>query len=153
MLISDLCSDVCSSHLLALPVLSLKIVNSGIQLFSNQDTKQSFNCHVDNVKKSLLDLGFNNLEELLSLMAGNATKFPEYISSDEYKLTQSSLIQEASDFSQHFNIKSSRYVFSCIAYIMSRVEVQSVELLFSESFLVSLNSADPVGTQQIIVAK
>src|SRR3546814_1568325 len=106
MRISDWSSDLGSSDLgtvcnlgyyLALPVLSVKIGNSGIQVFSNQDTKQAFNWQVDNVKKSLLELGFNNLEELLSLMAGNATKFPEYISSDEYKLTQSSLIQEASD--------------------------------------------------------
>src|SRR3546814_14511115 len=36
---------------------------------------------------------------------------------------------------------------------MSRVEVQSVEPLFSESFLVSLKSAAPAGKKKILVEK
>src|SRR5690606_37866434 len=62
-------------------------------------------------------------------------------------------IREASDFSQHFNIKSSRYVFSCLAYIMSRVEVQSVEPLFGEPFLASLKAAAPTGKKKTLVEK
>lgn len=145
---------VCNlGYYLALPVLSVKIGNSGIQVFSNQDTKQAFNWQVDKVEKSLRELGFNNLEALLSLMAGNVAKFPEYIASDQYKLSQSSLIREASDFSRYFNIKSSRYVFSCLAYIMARVETQSVEPLFSEAFIASLKANAPTGKMKILVEK
>lgn len=137
----------------ALPVLSVKIGNSGIQVFSNQDTKQAFNWQVDKVERSLLDLGFNNLEALLEHLESNPAKFSEYHDSDERKATNASLIRTAEDFSTHFNIKSSRFVFSCIAYIMRRIEVQDVEHLFGESFIATLRDPEPTGKKKILVEK
>lgn len=136
-----------------LPILSVKIGNSGIQIFSNQDTKQAFNWQVDKVERSLLELGFNSLEALLEHMEASPDKFPKYIASDEYKATQSCLIRTAQDFSAHFNIKSSRFVFSCITYIMRRIEVQDVEHLLGEDFIASIRATVPTGKVRILVEK
>lgn len=136
-----------------LPVLAVKIGNSGIQVFSNQDTKQAFNWQVDKVERSLLELGFNNLEALLEHMEQHPTVFAEYHASDEYRATKSCLIRTAQDFSANFNIKSSRFVFSCIAYIMRRIEAQDVEHLFGESFIDGLRSNVPTGKVKTLAEK
>lgn len=125
---------VCLGYLFAIPILSVKIGASGIQIFSNQDTKNAFDWQVRDVKKALCDLGFNALEDLLLLMDSNPDKFEAYTNSDQKKASEKYLIENAATFNRYFNIGNSRYIFSTIGYIMLRIENQIVAKLIGKDF-------------------
>lgn len=134
----------------ALPVLAVKIGSSGIQVFSNTDTKQAFNWQVDDVKKSLVDLGYGAIEDLLMLMDETPDKFPEYISSEQYISAEQFLIESAVDFNQYFNINRSRFIFQSISYLMLRIENQTVKKLYGSVFFDSLKEDNPTGKYKIL---
>lgn len=135
----------------AVPVLSVKIGNAGIQIFSSETTKQAFNWQVDDLKKSLLELGFGALEHLMVYLHEEIDGFPQYAASAGYQASQQLLIRDARDFSKHFNIADSRYVYSTIVYIMRRVEIQSAQKLFSVKFYRSLKEPELPDAKQILV--
>lgn len=124
----------------AIPILSVKISTAGILINSNENTKQAFNWQVDDVKKSLLELGFSAVEDLLQHLENNSGSFPEYHSSDEFQKQKQFLINTASSFSDYFNIGGSRFIYCSIAYIMRRVEDQNVKPTFGSTFIDSLKN-------------
>jgi len=138
-------------YLLAIPSLSLVIGASGFQVRSNSDTKQAFKWQMDELKMSLLELGFSAIEDLLIHLEESPDKFPEYIDSDQHRRNEDFLIQTAAQFTEHFNINGSRYTFSTIAYIMKRIEVQTVAKLFGSNFVQSLKSGEIEGKQLELV--
>jgi len=135
----------------AIPILSVKIGDSGIQVFSNTDTKQAFNWQVEDLGNALLDLGYEAIEELLLHLEINPDKFQPYIDSEEYATTQEFLIESASDFSKHFNINKSRYIFSSISYLMRRIESQVVKKSYGAAFIEYLKDENLEGKQKILV--
>lgn len=134
----------------ALPILAVKIGSSGIQVFSNTDTKQAFNWQVDDVKKSLVDLGYGAIEDLLLLMDESPDKFAAYISSDQYVSAEQFLIESAKDFNQYFNINRSRFIFQSISYLMLRIENQTVKTLYGNEFFDSLKADNLTGKPKIL---
>jgi len=118
----------------AIPILAVKIGTSGIQVFSNTDTKQAFNWQVEDLKEALIDLGYGAIEDLLLHLDSNPDKFEEYINSSEYISTEEFLIESATDFTRYFNINNSRYIFSNISYLMRRIEDQVVKKIFGSEF-------------------
>jgi len=147
---------VCLGYHSALPILSVKIGNAGITINSNADTKQAFSWQVGKVEKSLLELGFGAVEDLLELLERDSAKFPEYHNSDEFKRQKQYLISTAADFTDYFNIGRSRYVFHSMSYIMRRIEEQELNTLFGTDFIESLKnppSATPLSEAQLKLLK
>lgn len=118
----------------AIPVLSVKISSAGILLNSGENTKQAFNWQVGNLERSLLELGFAAIEDLLELLESDSAKFSSYHASDEFKKQKQYLISSAASFSEYYNIGGSRYVFQSLSYIMKRIEEQHVKPTFGSEF-------------------
>lgn len=135
----------------AIPILAVKIGTSGIQVFSNTDTKQAFNWQVEDLKEALIDLGYGAIEDLLLLLDSNPDKFEEYINSPEYISTEEFLIESATDFTRYFNINNSRYIFSNISYLMRRIEDQVVKKIFGSEFF-NLLKVDNLEGKQLVLA-
>lgn len=135
----------------AIPILSVKMGPGGIHINSSETVKQAFNWQVDDIKKTLLDLGFGAIEELLLLMEENPDKFSEYIDSDQFISAEQFLIESAKDFDQYFRISQSRFVFNSISYIMLRIENQVVKRLYGHSFFESLKSDNQEEKSKILV--
>jgi len=140
------CQNIISNlgYYLGLPVISLSIGSSGIQINSNENTKNAFQWQVNDLKDALMNLGFTAIESLLELLDSKTDKFSEYAASDQRKAAHSLLITSATDFNQYYEIASSRYVYKNLAYIMKRVEDQTVKRLLGADFFESIKSdADP----------
>lgn len=138
-------------YLVGIPTLSLMFGDTGIQVFSNQDTKQAFKWQVDEFKSSIRELGFDALEQFLIHLEESPDKFPEYINSPEFKKNEQFLIQTAADFSENFNINGSRYTFHVISYLMKRIEDHTVKPLFGIEFFESLKSGNLSAKEQYLV--
>lgn len=134
----------------ALPILAVKIGSTGIQVFSNTDTKQAFNWQVDDVKAALINLGYGAIEDLLMHLDENPDAFPEYINSEQYIAAEQFLIESALDFNQYFNINRSRFIFQSISYLMLRIENQTVKKLFGTEFFESLKADNLEGKYKIL---
>ena len=132
-------------YFFAVPVLSVNISSAGILINSNENTKQAFPWQVEKVEKSLLELSFTAIEDLLEYLESDETTFAKYIASEPYKSQQRFFIKTALEFSRHFDIANSRYLYSTIAYIMKRVEDQELELAFNAPFVEFMreNESDP----------
>lgn len=143
----ELCQKIEANlgYLLGLPVLSVTIGASGIQILSNDNAKNAFQWQVDKVEKSLLELGFNAIEELLEFLEYNPDIFPEYINSKEFAKVERCLIQTAADFDDQYNIRRSRYAFQVMVPIMSRIESQILIPLFGKTFIDILRFDDLEG--------
>lgn len=139
----SLCQKVISNigYYFATPVLSVSIGSSGITVISNEQTKQAFQWQVNDLKDALISLGFNALEELLNLLEENPGDFAPYAGSAEFAALSGLLIQTAADFSDQYDIKNSRLVFTSIAYIIRRIENQNLVKLLGQPFLDSLKIA------------
>ncbi|SDG68114.1 hypothetical protein SAMN05421827_109141 [Pedobacter terrae] len=133
----ELCQKIEANlaYLIGLPVLSVTIGASGIQILSNDNTKNAFQWQVDKVEKSLLELGFDAIEELLEFLEYNADIFPEYINSKEFSKVERCLIETAADFDDQYNIRRSRYAFQVMVPIMYRIENQILIPLFGKAFM------------------
>jgi hypothetical protein len=129
-------------YYMAVPVLSVSIGSSGIQIASNQDTKQAFQWQVEDLKNALLGLGFGAIEDLLSLLDDNPNDFQDYGSSAEGTRNKDFLIKTAAEFSNYYQIGGSRFIFQSIAYLMKRIEQQSLVSLVGDDFLQSLKDPE-----------
>lgn len=149
----DLCQKIISNfgYYYALPILSVSVGSSGVQVFSNQDTKQAFQWQVTDLRDSLQGLGFSGIEDLLIFLESNPEDFPEYAASEEFLRNKQYLITTAGEFSRYFNIDESRYVFQAIAYLMKRVEDQVIAKNIGSSFYSSLKEADLSENKQYLV--
>lgn len=132
----------------AVPVLAVSVGSSGIQVSSNEQTKQAFQWQVEELKESILELGFSGIEELLLFLEESPDKFPEYIASEQFLRQESFLVENAAEFSEHFNINGSRYLFAQMAYLMKRVEDQVIKELIGSALLNTLRTDDLEGNKK-----
>lgn len=126
----------------AVPVLAVSIGSTGIQVFSNTDTKQAFQWQVGDLKNALQELGFTGIEEMLTYLEAYPDIFTQYRDSDQLAALKANLITTAADFNDYFEINSSRFVFQSICYIMKRVEQLSIGKLIGTTLLDALKAAD-----------
>lgn len=129
-------------YFFAVPVLSVSIGTTGIQVFSNDNTKQAFQWQVTDLKAALTELGFTGIEEMLALLESDPETFAPYAASSQLQTQKSCLITTAADFNNYFEISSSRFVFQSINYLMKRVEQQNVVKVLGADFFQSLKGPD-----------
>jgi len=134
-----------------MPVLAVSIGTSGIQVISNLETKQAFQWQVEDLKQALQELGFSAIEELLQFLEENPDKFPDYINSPQFIKQESLLIQSAAEFSESFDINSSRFTFQKLTYLMNRLELQVIKKLFGDGFIEALKVDDQEGKYQTLL--
>lgn len=147
-----ICQKVTSNlgYYQAIPVLAVSVGTTGIQVSSNEHTKQAFQWQVDELKNSILELGFDAVEELLSFLEESPDKFSEYIASDQYARLESFLVENAAEFTRHFEINGSRYLFQQMAYLMRRVEDQVIKKLIGADLLEQLKADTLVDNKKIL---
>jgi hypothetical protein len=149
----SLCQKVIANlgYYFAIPVLSVSVGSSGIQVFSNTDTKQAFQWQVNDLKDALQGLGFGAIEELLNYLEADPENFGPYSLSDQLQAQKTCLIRTAIDFNDHYEISNSRFVFQSITYIMKRVEQQTLAKQLGSTFLESLKGDELTQKQKMLV--
>jgi hypothetical protein len=149
----DTCRQVITNlgYYLAMPVLSVSVSDAGVQINTSENTKNAFQWQVEDLKDSLIELGFLGIENLLELLDANPDTFSEYHESAEYADLHNSLIISASDFDRHYDIGGSQFVFSCLTRIMKRVEAQTIERALGKSLYAELKAGNLAGKQAELV--
>lgn len=135
-------------YLFAIPLLSVSVGASGIQINSSADKKNAFQWQIEDIKKSIQELGGSAIEEMLILADENPLIFDKYIISENYQKQKKYLITTAAEFSDYFEIKKSRFLFQSLCSLMYRVESQIIEKTIGENFLATLKLPNTTAQQK-----
>ena len=109
---------------LSVPKTNITHGNQGVQSSHSGDSKPAFEWQVEDYEESLLQNGFDALDELIEYLESVAdTDFPDWLDSEGCTLVRSNVINSAAVFTQYVpKLKGSRYLFVYLRSILSRVE-------------------------------
>ena len=104
-----------------LPIGELQIDNAGVSTFGESNTRKGAdNNQIVRLRSSLLSIGMNAFERLLSFLEENVTDYPDHqVILDK---RPKSILPNAQVFSQSYQIFDSHLTYRGLASILSRIE-------------------------------
>lgn len=121
-----------------IPIGNVQISSSGIHISMTENKKTAFQWQVEEVRESLLKVGFNAMDRLLEFMELNKASFPDWVASDGYAETKELFIKNARDFSKQYHIAGSTRTFIQLKPIMKIVEQLYISTTICEDFYLLL---------------
>ncbi|MBC8053744.1 MAG: hypothetical protein H7Y13_11835 [Sphingobacteriaceae bacterium] len=142
------CQEIISnlSILHALPILSVQIGVNGIQVVKNDNMAPASQWRTNQVFDSLGDIGHKTIDSLLAYLELEKGHFAAWAADPVYQSYQKYFIRSAVDFSDHYNINGSRFLFHLIQYCMSRVETFEIKKAVGSALFDKLKLDDKAGT-------
>lgn len=109
---------------LYVPKGNVYVGDNGIQAVHSGDSKPAFEWQKRDFENSMLQNGFDALDELIEYLESVAnTDFPDWLLSEGCTLVRSNFVNTARRFTDFVpKVKSSRFLFSYIKPILSRLE-------------------------------
>lgn len=130
----------------ALPVLSVSIGASGIQVVSNEQMAPASQWRTQKVYDSLAEVGYKTIDSLLAYLETEKASFPLWSENLVYTHFQTYFIRTAAEFNGLYNINDSRYLFHVIRYCMQRVEQFDIKKSIGQKLFDELKTKDKDGT-------
>lgn len=119
------------SMLLAAPHMDLNIGESGFGVVSTGGIAPASRERVKEFTKSLEELAWGNIENLLRFLEENQEDYPDWVDSDAYTMHTRNLINSAENFNNFVEIDRSRLIFHRLRKHMDNVEEIHVQKLIS----------------------
>ncbi|HEY0056276.1 MAG TPA: DUF6712 family protein [Pedobacter sp.] len=144
----EYCQEVIAnlSILHALPVLSVQIGVNGIQVVKNDNMAPASQWRTNQVFDSLGDIGHRTIDSLLTYLEVEKGSFAQWATDPVYATYQQFFLRSATDFSAHYNINNSRYLFHLIQYCMNRVETFEIKKTIGAALFDKLKLDDKAGS-------
>jgi hypothetical protein len=91
-------------------IISVSLSDAGAGTKIEGD-KRLYRYQEDNIKSSLKNQGFDQIDLIVSFLEDNITTFPDFAASEYYPVLQNSLVPDTTTFNQFYYIDNSRLVF------------------------------------------
>lgn len=105
-----------------LPFAEIQIGDDGITVSAADGRKAAFEYQTNKLERRLLDEGWRAIDELVTLVAKNAVRFPEWVDSPYYQEHQDALFKTPAEFSRYYPIQD-----RWLTYWALRPFIQAVE--------------------------
>jgi hypothetical protein len=129
-------------------ILSVNIGDSGTFRQESDNQKPLFQYQEENLKNTFRSDGFNSLDGILEFLEENIEHFPIFSASDAYSVFKSRFIRSAKEYSDIYNINTSRLVFLHMQQYISQVNdfdiLPVIGRAFFDELSAALLSADPM---------
>lgn len=125
---------------LAAPFLNVNIGETGFTVTSSSNLVPASGERVKLTLDSLEQLAWGNVERLLEFLEDNQADYPEWVESKAYTQQRRNFINSAVDFSDFYDIDSSRLAFQRLRKVMDHVEARDVVALLSKPFFEELHA-------------
>ncbi len=122
-------------------VIASMISDAGIAMNVEKENRL-FRYQEENLRRSLKNDGFNQLDTILEYLEANISDFPEFETSKYFTKLKNSLIRNTSDFNEYFSIDNSRLVFLKMKNYIRDVELLTLRHRIGSSFYCELLAAD-----------
>ena len=123
------------TYLLYIPIGKIQISDSGVHVIETDHKKISSQYRIEDIKKSFKEAGYEGIDVLLEFLEDNASTYSKWKSSGAYTVFKKFFINTAADFSDYFNINSSRLTFLSMKATMKKVEEFEIRPAISKALL------------------
>lgn len=100
----------------------IQYAENGAFRVENEDHKTPFKYQEANYRESMLNNGYESLEELQLFLNDNRADYPSYTADDAYVRSRSLVINYASELRDHYSTYLSRYTFETLRPLIEDVE-------------------------------
>ncbi|MEO8532854.1 MAG: DUF6712 family protein [Flavobacterium sp.] len=131
---------------LAMPTLNVLITNSGSKSTENKESVTADWKDKRDLNRSLVKTYNEALDYAFQIMEENVSDFPEWEESKYYTVFKDIIVQETSQFNEHFSIKKNRQTFLALKPYMREIEDQYLRGMLGECTLdfIKSRSIDPI---------
>lgn len=105
--------------------------DSGLQRREDAESKTAYQYQKNDLQRYFLTRGYNAIETMLEYLENNTATFTTWVNSPAYTISKTLLINSATEFSKHYDIKNSRRTFLSLQHIISNVETFEIEDVIS----------------------
>lgn len=123
-----------------LPLNQVQISALGVHIVSENSRKTAFQWQINELIANFTRKGFNALERALDLLDENidAPEFTAWATSAARTQSQKFFLNSAKDFSEHYNIGSSRLTYLALLPTLRKMERFSIEPVLGTAFYLEL---------------
>jgi len=119
----------------ALPTINILITNSGTKSVEAEKAVAADWKDKRDLSRSLLKIYNKAIDYAFQIMEENKTVFPEWVASKYYTIFKELIVQQTSQFNEHYSIKKNRQTFIALRPIMSEIEDQFLKGMLGECTL------------------
>jgi hypothetical protein len=123
------------SLLEALPTINILITNGGTKTVEPEKAVTADWKDKRDLSRSLLKTYNKAVDYAFQLMEKNKTAFPEWVASEYYTIFKELIVQQTSEFQEHYSIKKNRQTFIALRPYMSEIEDQFLKGMLGECTL------------------
>nr|WP_315245158.1 DUF6712 family protein [uncultured Flavobacterium sp.] len=134
------------SLLEALPTINILITNSGTKTAETEKAVAADWKDKRDLSRSLFKTYNKAVDFAFQLMEENTAVFPEWVTSKYYAVFKELIVQQTSQFNEHYSIKKNRQTFIALRPTMIEIEDQYLKGMLGDCTLAFLKtkSTDPV---------
>lgn len=133
-----------------IPVGVVNISDSGIVVSKSANTEVASYGQIQDLKRSLEELGDSALEDALKILEANNSDFPLWTSEEAFTVFRELLVPKVADFQRYFNIKNSRKTFKALRPYILEVQEASFSWLDTDTFTQIKNATDQYAEKQAL---
>lgn len=135
-----------------IPIGEIQVDNRGITTFGDTDSRKGAeDGQIVRLRSSLLSMGMNAFERLLSFLAENVANYPDHQTVLEAK--QPSILPNAVEFSKCFQIFDSHLTYTGLLPLINQIEEDQIAPLLKTHYPVILQNTNLTDTQKAIRRK
>ena len=135
---------------------SIQFQETGIMRIETENDKTAYKYQINELKKSLIETGFDSLELMLEFLEENEGDYSDWVSSDGYTMNKEFFINSSKDFKKAYYIFKGRYTFDILRNLMDDLECFSILPCIGQPYFDELKSeilAKSVTTENKIALK
>lgn len=121
------------AYLLYIPIGNIQISDSGFHVTETANKKIASQYRIEDIKKSFKEAGYEGIDVLLEFLEDNASTYSKWKSSGAYTIFKQFFINTATDFSDYFDINSSRLTFLSMKSTMKKIEEFEIRSVISKA--------------------
>jgi len=121
------------AYLLYIPMGNVQASDGGFTVMETTNKKIASQYRIEDLKKSFREAGHEGIDTLLEFLEDNADTYNLWKSSSAYTVFKQFFINTAGDFSEYYNISSSRLTFLAMKSTMKKIEEFEIRQVISKA--------------------
>lgn len=113
---------------------------SGLYRTETDDRKGAYKYQVNTFRAKHLNQGYNSIERLILFLDANLADYPLFTAATEYARHRSLVINYASEFAVHYDMKINRYIYQIMRPVIEEMEIFVLEPLLGQDFYTEIKT-------------
>ena len=113
---------------------------TGLYRVESDERKGAYKYQINDFRAEHRNQGYNSIERLIFFLDKNSGDYPLWTASTEHKRHLALIINYASEFGVHYNMKINRYIYEIMRPVIEEMEIFVLEPLLGQDFYAELKT-------------